>query len=186
MLCHRSSLLGFFIALSLCLTEENNGTVYAFSAPSNHLARGNQPAARGAALKGVAMDSILSGAATTTNFALEPTTFAAGLTENPMLLAGGAAVAVLALGLASSLFNKETTPGDGKAKPNPKSKPTAVDVSIPYDAAVILAYKQWRNEEPDLKSERFAQFKQLYLEKTIAEVSMKEKARRFDKLLTSS
>jgi len=130
----------------------------------------------------------------TQNVALEPTTlpFPAGLADylvgsnDPLLIMGGAAVVVLALGaaaLTSSPSSKETSV---KVVEKAKPEPEPIDVSIPYDAAVILAFKEWQNAEPNLKSEVFAQFKKLYLEKTIAEVTMKEKSRRFEAFISSS
>jgi hypothetical protein len=156
-------------------------------------ANGSSSSSSSTHLKGAAnMDSIL-GETAHHLVALEPTTlpFPTGLTDlagsnDPMLIVGGATVAVLGLGLTAlvSSFTKKGKAQEVEEESEPEPEP--VDVSIPYDAAVILAYTQWRNEEPDLKSEFFAQFKKLYLEKTIAEVSMKEKSRRFERLIASS
>jgi len=104
---------------------------------------------------------------------------------NESLVLGGAAFAVLALA-AAAVTSSSGSKTEEKTVEEPESEPEPIDVSIPYDAAAILAYKEWRQEEPDLKSELFAAFKALYLEKAVAEVTMKQKARNFEKLTSSA
>jgi hypothetical protein len=53
------------------------------------------------------------------------------------------------------------------------------DVSIPYDAAALLAYSEWRNRhnKGDFHTSKFEKFKEKYLAATVANVSSKRKAR---------
>ena len=130
--------------------------------------------------------------------ALEPAALPSGLAQlagtagiDPLVLVGSAILAVLALGARTLVFSSSKS-NEGQVKKvieAPEPEPEPIDVSIPYDATVIQAYKEWRNEEPDFKSECYAQFKQLYLEKSVAEVAMKEKSRRlarFEEKIASS
>lgn len=63
------------------------------------------------------------------------------------------------------------------AEPEPEPEP--VDVSIPYDAAPLLAYDTWRieGEKGDYDQATYEKFKAMYLTKTVAEVTAKKVAR---------
>lgn len=104
--------------------------------------------------------------------------------SEPLILAG-ALVAVLALGfsvLASSSSKKE----EPVVTATPEPEPEPIDVSIPYDAAILLAYKELTQEEPDVDCQLYAQFKKAYLEKAVAEVTLKQKARKLEQVLSTS
>ena len=53
-----------------------------------------------------------------------------------------------------------------------KSEPEAIDVSIPYNAAARIAFKQTK-----LAESKFQEFESLYLQKTVAEVTAKKMKR---------
>jgi len=119
----------------------------------------------------------------------------AGLTDivgsgntEPLILAG-ALVAVLAIGfsiVASSSSSSSSTKGEKTVESVAEPEPEPIDISIPYDAAIILAYKELRQEEPDVNSQVYAQFKHAYLEKAVAEVTLKQKARKLDEVLSAA
>lgn len=119
------------------------------------------------------------------SFAGLPDLLGSGNSE-PLILAG-ALVAVLAIGfsvLASS--SSASKSGEKAVEPEPEPEPEPIDVSIPYDAAIILAYKELRQVEPDINGASYAQFKQAYLEKAVAEVTLKQKARKLEQILSTA
>lgn len=116
----------------------------------------------------------------------------AGLTDlvgsgsNDSLILAGALVAVLAIGfsvVASSSSSSKTGEAAVEAAVA-EPEPEPIDISIPYDAAIILAFNELRHEEPDVNSEVYAQFKQAYLEKAVAEVTLKQKARKLEQFVS--
>jgi len=88
------------------------------------------------------------------------------------VLAVGAAVAANAQGSGKK---EEDTPYYAEPAPEP------IDVSIPYDAAALLAYTQAKgikaDDVDDIDMGEFEKFKALYEEKTVYEVTAKKKAR---------
>lgn len=95
-----------------------------------------------------------------------------------MALALLAAVASASMGMSK---NDATTIAEV-----PEPEPAPIDVSIPYDATVVLAYQKAFGAEPDLRTEKFQQFKKLYIEQSVLEVSLKQKAKAMDALLSTS
>lgn len=100
---------------------------------------------------------------------------------DPAILAAG--VAVLAIGaiVASSLGKSDegesSTSSAPAAAPAKAASPSpAVDLSIPYDAAAMLAYKAAKGTDP-VSGPEWDKFKTAYYDKTVAEVVAKRKAR---------
>jgi hypothetical protein len=104
---------------------------------------------------------------------------------DPTILAAG--VAVLAIGaiIASSLGKSDegessassSAPAATSAAPaKAASSSPAVDLSIPYDAAAMLAYKAAKGTDP-VAGPEWDKFKTAYYDKTVAEVVAKRKAR---------
>jgi hypothetical protein len=66
------------------------------------------------------------------------------------------------------------------AKPEPK--PLPVDLSVPYDAASLLAYKEWKHpfflsqegEAKNFDEELYEKFKVIYKTKTVAAMKLKK------------
>lgn len=82
----------------------------------------------------------------------------------------------------------------GKAgKPEPK--PLPVDLSIPYDAASLLAYKQWKDpfffsqqegREKEFDDALYQQFKRIYKTKTVAAMKLKKVQRDTAEILSKA
>lgn len=182
-----SSLVAICVSLGSLITSE------AFSIPSsvaNHPTRSNDDNSRRQTR--LHMNFVDSGITSLTQqVAVDPSNFSfLGLTEligpsNAPLAMAGAAVSVLAIALSAVISSVSSKQDDVEINEVPEPEPEPIDVSIPYDATVILAYKEWKQEEPDLTSDCFLQFKKLYLEKTVAEVTLKQKARKFEQLLAA-
>jgi hypothetical protein len=68
-----------------------------------------------------------------------------------------------------------TSPG----KNNPSVTLSSVDVSVPYDAAALLAYNEWRESfrKGSFDPIKFTKFKDNYIKVTVANVSAKKKNR---------
>jgi hypothetical protein len=63
-------------------------------------------------------------------------------------------------------------------------EPEPVDVSIPYDAAAMLAFNEWSDVEFDASV--FRKFKAIYEQKAVAEVSLKKAIRDTDAILAKA
>jgi hypothetical protein len=78
------------------------------------------------------------------------------------------------------------------AKPEPK--PLPVDLSIPYDAASLLAYKEWKDpfflsqegEKKEFDDELYQQFKNIYKTKTVAAMKLKKVQRDTAEILSTA
>jgi hypothetical protein len=78
------------------------------------------------------------------------------------------------------------------AKPGPK--PLPVDLSIPYDAASLLAYKEWKDpfflsqegEKKEFDDELYQQFKTIYKTKTVAAMKLKKVQRDTAEILSTA
>jgi hypothetical protein len=118
-----------------------------------------------------------------------------GLNLDPLVL-GGSVVAVLALGVivAASSFlsgsgkdnasSSSTRAAATAAAKEPEPEPV-VDVSIPYNAAALLAYQQTivgRETTPADDPAEFAEFEQLYQQMAVAQVIVKQKERALQRL----
>lgn len=93
----------------------------------------------------------------------------------------GLALVVLAGGAAafSASSSSSSTPEKEKAPTYAFEEVVKIDVSIPYDAAAELAYRQLKglDAEAELDASEFAKFKTLYEAKAVADVIAKKKAR---------
>jgi hypothetical protein len=90
-------------------------------------------------------------------------------------LAGfGAVLAGSRRGTVAATGSKSTVVAGGKVVVAPK-----VDISVPYDAAALLAYDSWRGSLLYDES-TFQKFKTIYEEKTVAEVGRKRVLRELD------
>lgn len=99
----------------------------------------------------------------------------AGIGEQlPVIAAAGAAAFA---GIATVM--KKSTGGSSTsavaAKPEPEPEP--IDISIPYDAASVLAYEAWKEEGAQYDDAIYQKFKGIYESKAIAEVSLKKAER---------
>jgi hypothetical protein len=98
----------------------------------------------------------------------------------PIYAVGAAGIAA-AFAFLSTKGAGEGTSKAGAAMAKKKKKTETIDVSIPYDAAALLAYKEWRTEaaegEKEFDTDLYTQFKDLYYEMAVAEVVMKVKSR---------
>jgi hypothetical protein len=106
---------------------------------------------------------------------------------NESLLIGGGAVALLGLfaavvSAASAKNSKGTTTTTTKEAPEPEP----IDVSIPYDAAIVLAYQKAFGKEPDFSGECYQKFKKLYLEQSVLEVTLKQKTKAMDSFVSTT
>ena len=89
--------------------------------------------------------------------------------DQVIVAAGGAAAA-----LAAALYGKNggatTSTGGDAAVEEPEPEP--IDVTIPYNAAAMLAF-----DATKLPKSKFEEFESLYLAKTVADVTVKKMAR---------
>ena len=90
--------------------------------------------------------------------------------DQVIVAAGGAAAA-----LAAALYGKNggatTSTGDAAAVGG-EPEPEPIDVTIPYNAAAMLAF-----DATKLPKSKFEEFESLYLAKTVADVTVKKMAR---------
>ena len=93
----------------------------------------------------------------------------------------GAAIFAGAAGLGVATTNKGADGAAAEVAPEPEPEP--IDVSIPYDATALLAYKAMRPTEDEIDEALFAQFKTAYYEKAVAEVTLKQKMKKLDALM---
>jgi hypothetical protein len=125
-------------------------------------------------LVGGAMASSASGAVDIS--AVDPT----------ILMGGGAILAVIAIGVAvvgsksGENTYKETAAAATPAMAEPEPEP--IDVSIPYDAAALLAYQQQVNPKGDILDKEFQTFKHMYYEMSVAEVILKQNQRKLQEI----
>ncbi|CAJ1968587.1 unnamed protein product [Cylindrotheca closterium] len=103
---------------------------------------------------------------------LDPTAILQG--GDPLMLAAGGAVAAVAAAAAAFLENNnKDTSGVASGKAG-VAEPEAIDVSIPYNSAALLAFSEAKL--PKSKS-KFDEFESLYVAKTVADVTVKKMAR---------
>lgn len=96
-------------------------------------------------------------------------------------LIGIAAATIAVIGgfwLTSSMGtnSKSGVDSNGKKREIVQEKTVKPDVSIPYNAAALLAYDEWRGNDV-FDQQTFKKFEALYIEKTVAEVTGKKIAR---------
>jgi hypothetical protein len=70
-------------------------------------------------------------------------------------------------------------------KKTAKVEPEKIDISIPYNAAAMLAYSAWKGGA-NFDQATFDKFEPLYLEKAVAEVSAKKISRDFEDAMKNS
>jgi hypothetical protein len=93
---------------------------------------------------------------------------------DPLMLGGGVALVAL-LGIGAAVLGNKGTETESSSTEKVKKvepKPEPIDVSIPYDAAALLAYQKanLRGKETD---KGFQEFKVMYKELAVAEVILK-------------
>ena len=117
----------------------------------------------------------------------EELTNIAGVGNEPLLLGGGAfvVVALVAAVAASSSSGNAGTTAPKKAKPL-EPEPEPIDVSIPYDAAIVLAYQKAFGKEPEMNGECYQDFKKLYLEQAVLEVTYKQKTKAMNAFVSAT
>ena len=117
----------------------------------------------------------------------EELTNIAGVGNEPLLLGGGAfvVVALVAAVAASSSSGNAGTTAPKKAKPL-EPEPEPIDVSIPYDAAIVLAYQKAFGKEPEMNGECYQDFKKLYLEQAVLEVTFKQKTKAMNAFVSAT
>lgn len=81
---------------------------------------------------------------------------------------GAAAFASLAAAMRNARAQSQVLVED-----TPEVKPETIDISIPYDAAALLAFEEWKGEA-DFDAFKYKKFKNIYETKTVAEVSLKK------------
>ena len=98
--------------------------------------------------------------------------------DQTMLLAGGAAVALVAIG-GAVLSNMGGSSESSTVEEAAPEEPEPIDVSIPYNSAARVAYDQWRveNKKGGFDKEGFAVFEEIYTEATIGMVAYKKMER---------
>jgi hypothetical protein len=74
--------------------------------------------------------------------------------------------------------NGTSAPKASSAKAEPAA-PIIVDVSIPYNAAAMLAYNDW-NTGGEFDESTFQKFQTIYEEKVVAQVTAKKVARDYE------
>jgi len=95
------------------------------------------------------------------------------------LAAGGAAIAAGIAAVFSRRGGQESSSTDKKAAAKEEPPLPKIDVSIPYNAAALLAFDEWKGDKT-LPAESFADFEAIYEEKTVAMVTSKKVAREFE------
>lgn len=104
--------------------------------------------------------------------------FGAGVDmDSEGLVAAGVAGIAIIVGLAMSSNNDSAEPAAKIAAPAAEPEPEAIDVSIPYDAASLLAYCQAKGVNKVTNQEDYAAFKATYEEAAVAEVTLKKMQR---------
>lgn len=96
-----------------------------------------------------------------------------------VLAAGGAAIAAGIAAVFSRRGGQESSSIDKKAAANEEPALPKIDVSIPYSAAAMLAFDEWKGDKT-LPADAFADFEAIYEEKTVAMVTSKKVAREFE------
>ncbi|KAL3941833.1 MAG: hypothetical protein SGBAC_003879 [Bacillariaceae sp.] len=89
-----------------------------------------------------------------------------------MMIAAGGAAAVAAAAAAALFVNKNGGDGTAIAGKGVAAAPEAIDVSIPYNSAAMLAFSG-----TNLPKSKFEEYESLYLAKTVADVTAKKMAR---------
>jgi len=109
--------------------------------------------------------------------------FSPDIQQNSNLVLAGAAVAALA-GAAAVAIAAQKGGGGSATKSEPfyaeEQAPEPVDVSIPYDAAALLAYREMKlklGKDDEIDRDEYARFKKLYETVVVADVTAKKKAR---------
>ena len=74
---------------------------------------------------------------------------------------------------------------EGSVADNPPPEPVKIDISIPYDAAAMLAYREKLgiSESDAIDRSDYETFKALYEEATVADVIVKKKQRELQTML---
>jgi len=101
---------------------------------------------------------------------------------DPLLLGGGAVVALALVAFVASSVNKDKV-SEPPTPPEPEPEP--IDVSIPYDATIVLAYRKALGKDPEMEGECYQQFKKLYLEQAVMEVSFKQKTKAMESFVAT-
>ena len=75
--------------------------------------------------------------------------------------------------------NSDTKGVASKVEVEREPEPEPIDVSIPYDAAILMAYDAWRIEgdRGDFNEEIYKKFKATYISKAVAEATAKKAIR---------
>ena len=105
------------------------------------------------------------------------------LDQTQLVEAGAVLLAAVAAAGAATLRGDGEGESTQKAAPS-EPEPEPIDVSIPYDAAVRLAYDEWRSGKFDETD--YQQFKKVYELKCVAEVTASRYARELADLKESS
>lgn len=96
----------------------------------------------------------------------------AGGGPDQMMIAAGGAAALAAAAAAAVFGNKNGGDSATTADKGVAAEPEAIDVSIPYNSAAMLAFSGTK-----LPKSKFEEFESLYLAKTVADVTAKKMAR---------
>jgi hypothetical protein len=94
---------------------------------------------------------------------------------------GAAAVA----GLGAIMSGQKQSDGDVVSKAKKQEKKVIVDVSIPYDAAAVLAYNEWKGNLA-YDAETYQKFKKLYEDLSVLQVCRKRTLREIDEATQKS
>ena len=99
---------------------------------------------------------------------------------------GGVLAAVVLGGFAVTAAPRLTSRSSSDVSDNlPEPEPVKIDISIPYDAAAMLAYREKLgiSESDAIDRDDYEKFKALYEEATVADVIVKKKQRELDAML---
>ena len=130
-------------------------------------------------------DAAESFMATSSGTETETVTSAVSNAESAMSLgeAGpviGIVAAIALAGVAAMSASGDKKEGTAPKAAEPEPEPEPIDVSIPYDAAAVLAYKALKSIEEVEDAGEFAKFKASYEAYTVAEVAFKKASRDFE------
>ena len=92
----------------------------------------------------------------------------------PAVIAAGFTAVAGAVGAVVSKGGAKTTKVEEVA---PEPEPEPIDVSIPYDSTFMLAYEAALSEEASFDQAQYDQFKTLYEQSVVADVTAKKYAR---------
>jgi hypothetical protein len=101
-----------------------------------------------------------------------------------LAIEAAAGAAALVAGVGAFIMGKKKSSDD--TTPAVAEEPEPVDVSIPYNAAAILAYEEFMGKTTEgVDPATFAKFEALYEEKVVAQVTAKKVARDFEDKIKS-